>query len=59
MFPTLWIRLWFPRPEKGEGHVSQRGYTFVDVDLPTGAFSLDFVIHGGVAIPDGSGPVSR
>lgn len=59
VFPTLWTRLWFPHPEKGEGHVSQRGYTFVDVDLDTGAFSLDFVIHGDAANPEDAGPASR
>lgn len=53
VFPTLWVRLWFPHPEKGEGHVSQRGYTFVDIDLTSGDFSLDFVLHGDV------GPAAR
>ncbi|TSI19654.1 siderophore-interacting protein [Brevibacterium aurantiacum] len=59
VFPTLWTRLWFPHPEKGEGHVSQRGYTFVDIDVATGSFSLDFVIHGDAANPAGTGPASR
>ncbi|MCF2586859.1 siderophore-interacting protein [Brevibacterium sp. UCMA 11752] len=59
VFPTLWTRLWFPHPDKGEGQVSQRGYTFVDIDLATGAFSLDFVIHGDEANSDGAGPASR
>lgn len=59
VFPTLWTRLWFPHPEKGEGHVSQRGYTFVDVDVASGSFSLDFVLHGDAANPDGTGPASR
>lgn len=46
VFPTLWVRLWFPHPEKGAGHLSQRGYTFVDIDVGSGSFSLDFVLHG-------------
>ena len=46
VFPTLWTRLWFPHPEKGEGHLSQRGYTFAAIDRETGTFSLDFVLHG-------------
>src|SRR5699024_1963361 len=46
VFPTLWTRLWFPHPEKGERHLSQRGYTFAAIDLEAGTFSLDFVLHG-------------
>ena len=46
VFPTLWTRLWFPHPEKGEGHLSQRGYTFAAIDREAGTFSLDFVLHG-------------
>jgi NADPH-dependent ferric siderophore reductase len=46
VFPTLWTRLWFPHPEKGEGHLSQRGYTFAATDREAGTFSLDFVLHG-------------
>lgn len=61
VFPTLWTRLWFPHPEKGESHLSQRGYTFVAVDLEAGTFSLDFVLHGDLGEdastgPAGSGP---
>ncbi|WP_346036437.1 siderophore-interacting protein [Brevibacterium picturae] len=56
VFPTLWTRLWFPDPDKGEGHLSQRGYTFVEVDLATGRFSLDFVLHGD-PVGSGGGPV--
>ncbi|WP_209323958.1 siderophore-interacting protein [Brevibacterium renqingii] len=48
VFPTLWTRLWFPHPEKGEGHLSQRGYTFAAIDLEAGTFSLDFVLHGDI-----------
>src|SRR5699024_8047151 len=61
VFPTLWTRLWFPHPEKGEGHLSQRGYTFAAIDLEAGTFSLDFVLHGDLgedasASTAGSGP---
>ncbi|WP_298419182.1 siderophore-interacting protein [Brevibacterium sp.] len=57
VFPTLWTRLWFPHPEKGEGHLSQRGYTFAAIDLEAGTFSLDFVLHGDAsASTAGSGP---
>jgi ATP-binding cassette subfamily B protein IrtA len=47
-FPTLWLRLWAPRPA-GAAAV-QRGYTLVDVDTGTGRFALDFVLH------DAAGP---
>src|SRR5699024_6748134 len=61
VFPTLWTRLWFPHAEKGEGHLSQRGYTFAAIDLEAGTFSLDFVLHGDLgedasASTAGSGP---
>ena len=52
VFPTLWTRLWFPHPEKGEGHLSQRGYTFSAIDLQAGTFSLDFVLHGDLGDAD-------
>lgn len=58
-FPTVWTRLWFPHPEKGRDQVSQRGYTFVDVDLSAGTFSLDFVLHGDETNPEGGGPAGR
>lgn len=45
LFPTLWLRLWVPNPAKGASHVSQRGYTFVDVRPDEGTFALDFVLH--------------
>lgn len=45
VFPTLWLRLWVPHPAKGEGHLSQRGYTFVDIRPDDGTFALDFVLH--------------
>jgi ATP-binding cassette subfamily B protein IrtA len=45
VFPTLWLRLWVPNPARGEGEVSQRGYTFVDVRPGDGTFALDFVLH--------------
>jgi ATP-binding cassette subfamily B protein IrtA len=50
VFPTLWLRLWVPHPAKGDGYVSQRGYTLVDVRPDAGTFALDFVLH------DVSGP---
>ncbi|MDT8913372.1 siderophore-interacting protein [Amycolatopsis sp. PS_44_ISF1] len=43
--PTLWLRLWVPNPARGEGGVSQRGYTFVDVRPAEGTFALEFVLH--------------
>ncbi|SDS08819.1 ATP-binding cassette, subfamily B, IrtA [Brevibacterium siliguriense] len=52
VFPTLWTRLWFPHPEKGDGHLSQRGYTFSAIDLDAGTFSLDFVLHGDLGDAD-------
>lgn len=52
VFPTLWLRLWVPHPAKGEGFLVQRGYTFVHVDVESGTFSLDFVLHD-VAGPAG------
>lgn len=45
VFPTLWLRLWVPHPAKGEGHLSQRGYTFVDIRPDEGTFALDFILH--------------
>lgn len=45
VFPTLWLRLWAPDPRRGDGFVSQRGYTFVDVRPDEGTFALDFVLH--------------
>lgn len=45
VFPTLWLRLWVPNPARGGGEVSQRGYTFVDVQPRDGTFALDFVLH--------------
>lgn len=45
VFPTAWLRLWVPNPERGERHVSQRGYTFVGVDADAGTFDLEFVLH--------------
>ena len=48
VFPTLWLRLWAPRP--GDAAGVQRGYTLVDVDTDTGRFALDFVLH------DAAGP---
>lgn len=51
VFPTLWTRLWFPHPEKGDGHLSQRGYTFSAIDLEAGTFALDFVLHGDLGAP--------
>ncbi|MCS4592935.1 siderophore-interacting protein [Brevibacterium sediminis] len=59
VFPTLWTRLWFPHPEKGEGHLSQRGYTFSAIDLHAGTFSLDFVLHGDLGEADSGGPANR
>ncbi|MDA0566689.1 siderophore-interacting protein [Streptomonospora sp. S1-112] len=37
--------LWVPNTAKGEGRVSQRGYTLVDVRPDDGTFALDFVLH--------------
>lgn len=45
VFPTLWLRLWVPNPAKGDGFLSQRGYTVVDVDPERGTFALEFVLH--------------
>lgn len=45
VFPTLWVRLWVPDPRRGDGYVSQRGYTLVDVRPDAGTFGLDFVLH--------------
>lgn len=58
VFPTLWARLWFPHPEKGEGHLSQRGYTFSAIDLEAGTFSLDFVLHGDLGEADSADPAA-
>ncbi|MBM9468353.1 siderophore-interacting protein [Nakamurella leprariae] len=44
-FPTAWLRLWVPHPSRGDGHLSQRGYTLVDVCPDAGTFGLDFVLH--------------
>lgn len=59
VFPTLWTRLWFPHPEKGEGHLSQRGYTFSAIDLEAGTFSLDFVLHGDLGEADPADPANQ
>lgn len=45
VFPTAWLRLWVPNPERGEHHLSQRGYTFAGVDADAGTFDLEFVLH--------------
>ncbi|WP_167132111.1 siderophore-interacting protein [Paramicrobacterium chengjingii] len=45
VFPTAWLRLWVPNPERGEHHLSQRGYTFTGVDVDAGTFDLEFVLH--------------
>lgn len=45
IFPTAWLRLWVPNPDRGQHHVSQRGYTFVDVNVEAGTFVLEFVLH--------------
>ncbi|PFG30511.1 siderophore-interacting protein [Paramicrobacterium agarici] len=45
IFPTAWLRLWIPNPDRGERHLSQRGYTFVDVNADNGTFGLEFVLH--------------
>ncbi|MGO2658202.1 siderophore-interacting protein [Mycetocola reblochoni] len=52
VFPTLWLRLWVPNPARGEGFLSQRGYTVVDVRPEAGTFALEFVLHD-VAGPAG------
>ncbi|MGO3886173.1 MAG: siderophore-interacting protein [Mycetocola sp.] len=52
VFPTLWLRLWVPNTSKGEGFLSQRGYTVVDVRPEDGTFALEFVLHD-VAGPAG------
>lgn len=44
VFPTLWLRLWVPHPEK-PGEVVQRGYTFTEVRPEAGTFALEFVLH--------------
>lgn len=44
VFPTLWLRLWVPHPEKPDD-VVQRGYTFVDIRAEEGTFALEFVLH--------------
>ncbi|MEU6062519.1 siderophore-interacting protein [Streptomyces sp. NPDC047097] len=43
--PTMWVRLWFPHG--GKPH--QRAYTLVDPDASAGTFTMDFILHEGVA----------
>jgi len=45
MFPTLWVRLWVPAPDRGPAAVVQRAYTIVEIDRAAGTFDLDFVLH--------------
>src|SRR5690606_20753734 len=44
---------------KGEGHLSQRGYTFSAIDLHAGTFSLDFVLHGDHGEVDPAQPANQ
>ncbi|NLU82548.1 ABC transporter ATP-binding protein/permease [Rhodococcus sp. HNM0569] len=49
--PTAWLRFWFPDPAGSETEF-QRGYTIAEVDVHTGRFAVDFVLH------EPSGPAS-
>ena len=42
--PTAWVRAWFPDPQGGS-KLHQRGYTLMDPDPATGAFSMCFLTH--------------
>ncbi len=42
--PTAWIRIWFPDPDRA-GVEHQRGYTLSTMDVATGRFTVDVVLH--------------
>lgn len=44
MWPTAWLRLWFPDPTKADFE-HQRGYTISRAEPGKGQFSCDFVLH--------------
>ncbi|MFB6396202.1 ABC transporter ATP-binding protein/permease [Polymorphospora lycopeni] len=44
VFPTAWLRFWFPDPDGGETE-HQRAYTIAEADTSTGEFAIDMVLH--------------